>query len=304
MPHERLSGLIAAALTPFSEDGDVNLDRIGPLVEYLIGSGVRGFYVCGSTGEGMSLSTAERKAVTTEFVKAAAGRVRVIAQVGHNSLTEARDLAAHAASVGVDIVSATCPSYFKANDNATLTKCVLEIASAAPDLPFYYYHIPALTGSTVDIVRFLEDARVSNLVGLKYTDTKLFEFQSCLAVNDQEFDIVWGCDEMLLGAIATGAKAAIGSTYNIAAPLSNRIFDAFNRGAIEDAREHQLKSASFIRELVKFPFHAALKAILRKQGLDLGSVRAPLPELDEADKQELDDMLTRMCFEDLTAQAL
>lgn len=300
MSHEKLSGLIAATLTPFHPGGSVNLEPIGPMVEFLIRNGVRGLYVCGSTGEGMSLSTDERKSVTEEFVKAAAGKVPVIAQVGHNSLTEAVELAKHAAAVGVDIVSATCPSYFKASDNASLTQCVQAMASAAPDHPFYYYHIPSLTGSTVDIVRFLEEAKaeVPNLVGVKYTDTKLFEYQTCLAVNDGEFDIVWGCDEMLLGALATGAHAAIGSTYNVAAPLSNRIIDAVQRGDLDEARSLQLKSALFIRGLLEFPFHAAIKRILADRGLEVGSVRPPLKPLSDADKQNLTASLGTCKFDD------
>jgi N-acetylneuraminate lyase len=298
MTHERLKGLNAATLTPFSEDGEVNLDAIGPMVEFLIGNGITGLYVCGSTGEGMSLSTSERKAVTAEFVNAASGRVRVIAQVGHNSIAEAKELASHAASVGVDIVSATCPSYFKAADNLSLTRSVAPIAAAAPDLPFYYYHIPCLTGSNVDIVRFMEDGResVPNLAGLKFTDTNLFEFQMCLAVDDHAFDVIWGVDEMLLGALATGAQAAIGSTYNVAAPLSNRIISAFNDGDLEQARTLQLQSALMIRELQQFPFQASLKMILTNLGLPIGTVRPPLTELLSRDS-ELVTMLEDIEFE-------
>ena len=297
MAHQRLNGLIAATLTPFHDDGQVNLEPIGPMVEFLIGNGIKGLYVCGSTGEGMSLSSDERKAVTAEFVKAASGRIPVIAQVGHNSVPEAKELARHAAEVGVDIVSATCPSYFKASDNPSLMRCIMQIAAGAPDLPFYYYHIPTLTGSTVDIVRFMEDGRESipNLVGLKYTDTKLFEYQMCLAVDNNELDIVWGCDEMLLGAMATGAEAFIGSTYNIAAPLSNQIIDCFNSGDIDEARTYQLQSAIMIRELLEFPFHAALKFVMRTADLNLGPVRPPLKELLSRET-ELADLLEDLNF--------
>ena len=299
MNHERLSGLVAATLTPMNADGSVNLQPVGPMVELLIGNGIGGLYVCGSTGEGVSLTTAERKAVTEEFVKAAASRVPVVAQVGHNSLAEACDLAAHAAAAGVDVISATCPSYFKASDNDRLTECVETIAAAASDKPFYYYHIPSLTGSTVDIVRFLETGRqrIPNLVGLKYTDTKLHEFQACQSVADGTFDVVWGTDEMLLAATATGAEAAIGSTYNITAPLSRSVIDAFNSGDIETARATQLQSVQFIRELLKVPFHAAVKWILSKSGVEPGPVRSPLQNLSHDDKVSLEQLLNRSEFQ-------
>ena len=298
MNHQALTGLVAATLTPMNDDRSVNLQPIGAMVELLIRNGIGGLYVCGSTGEGVSLSSSERKAVTEEFVKAAAGRVPVIAQVGHNSLAEACDLAAHARAAGVDIISATCPSYFKASDNDRLTECVEAIAAAASDKPFYYYHIPSLTGSTVDIVRFLETGRerIPNLDGLKYTDAKLHEFQACQAVADGAFDIVWGTDEMLLAAIATGARAAIGSTYNITAPLSRGIIDAFNSGDIDAARAKQLQSVQLIRQLLKVPFHAAVKWVLSQQNLDLGPVRPPLQNLNASDKVMLEELLIQPDF--------
>ncbi|MEL6895515.1 MAG: dihydrodipicolinate synthase family protein [Planctomycetota bacterium] len=285
MTSKRLRGLVAATYTPLASDGAVNTSAIGPLVEKLLDDGVSGLYVCGSTGEGISLSTRERKAVAAAYVDAAASRVPVIVQVGHNSLAEARHLAQHAAEIGADIISATCPSYFKINDVSGLINCMSEIASAAAALPFYYYHIPALTGSSIDIVSFLKQAgqQIENLVGLKYTDTKLHEFQECLEFDDQRYDVVWGCDEMLLGALATGARAAIGSTYNIAAPMYTRLIAAFADGDIDSARQLQSKSVSMIRTLNQFPFHSAMKAVLSMHGHEVGACRLPQGSLSSDD---------------------
>jgi N-acetylneuraminate lyase len=280
MKFEKMEGLIAATLTPFNDDGSIHLEAIGPYVELLCHNNIRGLYVCGSTGEGMSLSTSERKSVTEEFVRSTSRRIPVIVQVGHNSIAEACELARHAANCGADLVSATCPSYFKISDVETLLDYVQSIAAAAADLPFYYYHIPSLTGSKIDIVEFLERAasRVPNLVGLKYTDTLLHEFQACRAVCDQRFDVVWGCDEMLLGALATGAKAAIGSTYNAVAPLAQSIISAFESGDMETARTSQLTHVRFVRSLLAFPFHAAIKETMGKLGCDLGRSRLPVKQ--------------------------
>jgi N-acetylneuraminate lyase len=277
MTAQRLDGLVAATYTPLDDDGTVNASVVGPIVEHLLGSGINGLYVCGSTGEGMSLSSDERKAVAEAYVQAADGRVPVIVQVGHNSLAEARHLAEHAQELGADVLSATCPSYFKVGDVDGLVDCMAEVASGAQDLPFYYYHIPALTGSALDVVEFLKRAgdRIPNLAGLKYTDTKLHEFQECLELDDGRFDVVWGCDEMLLGALATGARGAIGSTYNIAAPLYRRIITAFADGNLNDARRLQSLSVNMIRTLNHFPFHPAMKAVLGMQGFNVGGCRLP-----------------------------
>ncbi len=285
MNTSRLTGLVAATYTPLGSDGALNTAAVGAHVEHLLGAGVSGLYVCGSTGEGMSLSSEERQAVAAAYVQAAAGRVPVIVQVGHNSLADARSLAAHAQEIGADMVSATCPSYFKVGDVPGLIDCMAEVAAGAPELPFYYYHIPSLTGSAIDVVEFLRQAagRIPNLVGLKYTDTRLHEFQECLELDDRRFDVVWGCDEMLLGALATGTRGAIGSTYNIAAPLYSRIIAAFDAGDLHEARRLQLLSVKMIRTIGRYPFHPAMKAVLGMLGLETGGCRLPQGKLPEAD---------------------
>ena len=217
---------------------------------------------------------------------------------GITVLAEARQLAAHAKQIGADVVSATCPSYFKITDVGTLIDCMAQIAGAAADLPFYYYHIPALTGSTIDIVEFLQRGsdRIPNLAGLKYTDTQLHEFQECLELDDGRFDVVWGCDEMLLGAIATGARAAIGSTYNIAAPLYSQVIEALERGDLVAARRLQSLAVTMIRTLKQFPFHAAMKAVLAMNGFKVGGCRLPQGRLTDTEVIALKNELQSIGF--------
>jgi len=296
--HKKLGGLIAATYTPLDHNGVVNTDPIASMTDWLIAQGVSGLYVCGSTGEGMSLSTVERREVAETYIQSAAGRVPVIIQVGHNSLAEARQLAAHAQEIGADAVSATCPSYFRVNDVGTLVHCMAEVAGGAPELPFYYYHIPALTGSALDMVEFLKlgGNRIPNLLGLKYTDAKLYEFQQCLEMEQGRFDVVWGCDEMMLGALATGATASIGSTFNIAAPLYLGIMDAFRLGDLVEARRLQSLSVAMIRTIGKHPFHAAMKAVLGFNGFDLGGCRLPQGSLSGPEIEALRDDLSLLGY--------
>ncbi len=293
-----LNGLVAATYTPLNDDGDLRLEVIPEMVDHLLLQGVSGLYVCGSTGEGMSLSGVERRSIAEAYVTAAAGRVPVIVQVGHNSLAEASQLAAHAQEIGADLVSATCPSYFKVSDVATLVDCMAKLASGAPDTPFYYYHIPVLTGSTLDVVEFLKQGgdRIPNLAGLKYTDSKLHECQQCLELDDGRFDVVWGCDEMLLGALATGARAAIGSTYNIAASLYRRVVTAFADGDFDESRRLQSLSVNMIRTLNHFPFHPAMKAVLGMQGFNMGGCRLPQGRLSDSDADTLRSELQSIGF--------
>jgi len=296
----RLRGLVAATYTPMDDDGRLTLDEVPSLVDRLIDEGVRGLYVCGSTGEGMSLTGSERRLVADAFVDAAAKRVPVIVQVGHNSVTEAAELAAHAQEIGADVVSATAPSYFKIGSVELLTECMAEIAAAAPDLPFYYYHIPALTGAALDMVQFLSQAgdRIPNLVGLKYTCPTVHEYQVCREVGNGRFDILWGSDEMLLSALVVGAQGAIGSTFNIAAPLYQRIIEAFTAGDLDEASRLQLQSVTMIRTIYQFPFHPAMKEVLKMLGTNCGRCRLPQPRLSDEQIAELRQNLERIGFFD------
>ena len=153
-----MNGLVPATFTPMHADGSLNLDLVLPMVERLLAFKVMSMFVCGTTGECASLSTAERKATLEAFITAAAGRIPVIAHVGHTAIADSRDLAAHAESSGAAAISATPPFYFKPASVSVLVDCMAAIAAAAPSLPFYYYHIPHFTGVALEMEDFLHEA--------------------------------------------------------------------------------------------------------------------------------------------------
>lgn len=294
----RLTGLLAATYTPMDATGRLDLGKVPPLVNRLIGEGVTGLYVCGSTGEGASLTGAERRAVAQSFVDATRRRIPVVVQVGHNSVAEAAVLAGHAQEIKADVVSAVAPSYYKIGTVDVLVECMAEIAGAAPDLPFYYYHIPALTGAALDMVQFLEQAaaRIPNLAGIKYTCPTVHEYQVCRDFAGGQFDIVWGVDEMLLSALVAGAQGAIGSTYNIAASLYQRLFAAFESGNLQEARQLQYQAITMIRTIFQFPFHPAMKQIMKMLGTDCGRCRLPQPKLSDGEVADLHGKLDQIGF--------
>jgi N-acetylneuraminate lyase len=278
MKMKKIEGLIAAAFTPFHEDGSINLELVPSLVDKLVSDGVKGIFVCGSNGEGPNMTTEERMRVAEAFVKAANRRILIIVHVGHSSIAEAKLLAAHAAEAGADAFSSVAAFYFKPTSVENLAHCMIEIASAAPELPFYYYHIPVLTGVGMDMIEFLEYAgpRIPNLAGIKYTANTLHEYQACLDYQDGRYDILYGFDELLLPALAIGAKGAIGSTYTFAAPMYLNTMEAFGRGDIKAARQHHAYMVQVIRLLLKYPPIPGQKAIMKMLGWDLGPCRLPL----------------------------
>ena len=294
-----LSGLIAATLTPLDACGSLHLEVVPKMIDHLERQSIRGIYICGSTGEGLSLTVQERCDVAEAFIDAARGRMTTIVHVGHNSLYEAKRLAEHAAICGADMISATAPSYFKVTKVEVLVRSMAEIARSAPDLPFYYYHIPRLTGATLDMVHFVRAAgnAIPNFAGLKFTSPEIHEFRACQEIDGGRYDAVWGMDEMLLSALATGARAAIGSTYNIAGSLSAKLWNAFEAGDLPAAREHQSRSAELIRVLLRFPFHATLKSVMARQGVDCGGCRLPLASLSPQEERELHGLLDGLGFD-------
>ena len=295
-----ITGLVPATFTPLHPDGSLNLAVVAPMVEQLIREGVTGLYVCGSTGEGVSLAREERMAATEAFVAAARHRVPVVVQVGHNSVAEARLLAAHVELAGAEAISATPPSYFKPPTLAALIDTMADIAAAAPGLPFYYYHIPGMTGVTPNVAAFLREgsARIPGLVGVKFSHTAVFDLQAALAVDDGRYNLLFGSDEMLLSGLCGGAHGAVGSTYNFAAPLYNRIIAAYAACDMPTAQQLQAHAVEMVNVLVRHGGLPAIKGVMAFLDLDCGPVRLPQVALTPAEYEALRQDLTAIGFFD------
>lgn len=296
MPNEKIQGLVAAGFTPMNPDGSLNAPVIDQLAQFLIDSGVSGVFVCGSTGESLSLTTEERKVCLDRWVKACAGRIKVVAHVGHNSLPDARELAAHAQEVGADAISAMPPTFFKPRTLDALVDWCASLGDAAPELPFYYYHIPGMTGVVFKMIDFLKvaEARIPTLAGIKFTFSDLMDYRRCLTHAEGKFDILFGADEIMLAALAMGAKGFIGSTYNLTPALYLKILEAFNAGDLDEARRQQSRSIEMVDRLIKLGGLPAFKVAMGLNGVDCGPIRAPFAQLGDDDraavKQVWDDL--------------
>lgn len=295
MQTTHFTGLIAAPHTPFGPDGEVNLDIVPEQANGLIEQGVGGAFICGTTGEGPSLSVEERRALAERWTAAAGSQLDVIVHVGHNSMRDTRALAAHARGLNVSAIGFMPPTIFKVQTVGQLVDLCREVADAAGDLPLYYYHIPSLTGVHLPMVDFLREAgeAIPTLRGIKFTHNDLMEYRQCLTFDDGRFDVLFGRDEMLLAGLAYGGRGAVGSTYNYAAPLYLSMMAAFDRGDLDEARRLADQSIAMVRTVVAFGELPAAKAILVHLGIDVGPPRPPLPRLDDATRNELHGMLDR-----------
>jgi N-acetylneuraminate lyase len=197
--------------------------------------------------------------------------------VGSNCLADARELATQAERLGALAISALAPCYFKPRTLPDLVNWCAEIAAAAPDTPFYFYDIPVLTGVNFCMRSFLTQAadRIPTLNGIKFTNSDLMSYQQCLAADDAAFDIPWGVDESLLAALAVGARGAVGSSYNFAAPVYQRLIAACARGDLVAAQREQLRSVRLIELLASYGYLGAAKAVMKMLGVDVGPARLP-----------------------------
>jgi N-acetylneuraminate lyase len=297
--------LIAATFTPFHADGTLNLKKIPELVEHLCRDGLKGVFICGTNGEGPNMTVHERMLVAEAYMSAVRGRLRVVVHVGHTSIAEARTLAAHAAAIGADACSAVAGFYFKPASAGNLVDCMADIAAGAPELPFYYYHIPHLTGVAIDVDDFLKTAgdRIPNLAGVKYTATTLHEFQSLTRRWRDQYDILFGLDELMLPALSVGAGTFIGSTYTFAAPLYQQTLELFKYGNLEAAQEQHAYLVEMIRILLKYPPIPAQKCIMQMMGIDLGPSRLPLINLTQPQVTALRRSLEEIDFFERVAAA-
>ncbi len=283
------TGLIAAAHTPFHQDGSLNLSAIDQQAEMFLANPISGAFICGTTGEGKSLSMDERIQVTERWLKAVNGKLPIIVHVGNDSLGECRKLAQHAQANNATAMAAIGPTFFKPADIHELVSYCAQIAEVAPQLPFYYYHIPSMTGLHFSMLEFLNLAseKIANLAGIKYTYHDLSELSQCIRFQNGRYNILFGRDEMLIAALLFDAQGAVGSTYNYAAPLYHQLIQAFKNGDLTKAKDLQILSQKLVRIVQNYNEIAAGKAILTMLGIDCGPVRPPLTNLTADDHKQL-----------------
>ncbi|MDE2126479.1 MAG: dihydrodipicolinate synthase family protein [Armatimonadetes bacterium] len=302
-PEAIRSGLIAPPHTPFTPDGNLDTSRIVRQADRFVRTGITGVFVCGSTGEGLSLTSAERRTVLEAWVAASAGRLVVIAHVGCTSAQEARELATHAKAVGADAIGALPPFYHSPATIEDLVRTMRFIADGAVDLPFYYYHIPMLSHVQLPMLAFADQAveQIPNFAGIKYTHNHLVEY-TALREAHPDLAMFWGLDELLVPAMSCGCVAAVGSCYNLAARFFLKMMAAYRGGDLQDALAHHQTAVQFVSKLLPLGVVPSQKAILAGLGLDLGPPRLPLRSPDPPEAARLFDAVSRLGLLDVEPQ--
>ncbi len=297
---EKIHGLIDAPFTPFHANGEVNYNPIEMYGQLLARNGLRGVFINGSSGEGYMLTEEERMKLAECWVKTAPAGFKVIVHVGSTCVKSSRRLAEHAQAIGAWGIGAMAPPFPKIGRIEELVKYCEEIACGAPELPFYFYHIPAFNGAYLPMRTFLEavDGRIPNFAGIKYTFESLYEYNQCRLYKNGKFDMLHGQDETILPCLAMGgAQGGIGGTTNYNGKELVGILEAWQAGDLELARERQNFSQEVINVICRYRGNiVGGKRIMKLIGLDLGKNRTPFQNLTDEEEAAMKAELEAIHF--------
>ena len=286
-----LGGVLVALVTPFTADGlEVDVDNLHAQVERLVQAGVHGLVPGGSTGEFTALTLSERKLVTEECVKAADGRVPVVAGTGALSTAEAIDLARHAAEVGAAALMVVPPFYDA--PNLAEVKALLGAVHEASGLPIVYYNIPSASGVSLTAKEIASLAEVEGVRYLKDTSGDAVSLSELLVAHADAITAFNGWDTLTFFGLASGAKGTVWGATNLLPELSMRLWDAVAvRGDLAEGRELWRRIWPVCDFLESYNYASAVKTGLELVGNSAGPVRAPFTLLDDQARARLGELL-------------
>ena len=287
---DKYQGIIPAFYACYNEHGEVDGERVELLTKYMLKKGVKGVYVGGSSGECIYQTVADRKLTLEHVMKAAEGKLTVIAHVACNNTAESKELAAHAESLGVDAIAAIPPIYFHLPEYA-FAEYWNDISSAAPNTDFVIYNIPQLAGVALTMPLFREMKKNPRVAAVKNSSMPTQDIQMFKAEGGEDFIVFNGPDEQLVSGLAIGADGGIGGTYGVMPELYLKIEELVKAGNMEEAGKIQYAANEIIYAMCACHgnLYGVIKAILKiREGLDLGGVRKPLPALIPEDMEQVE----------------
>lgn len=294
---KQLKGLVAAVYTPMDEHGAIRPEVVPAQAKWFAEQKIEGVYICGSTGESLSLSVSERCRILDAWVADGSRPELVIAHVGANAITDAVELATHATACNVDAVSAMQPTFARPRRVTDLVDHHARIAEAAGDRPYLLYDFPPAGGVRFPMSEVLAEAsrRIPTLAGVKFTTGDLLQLQLTMEIAlEHDLQVLFGHDEILLAGLTFGCRCAIGSTYNYAPSIYREVLEAFDRGDIASARAAQLRSAQLVEVLLEFGVLRTGKALFNRLGIPVGPPRGPEPVLTNEEMSRVMERIGRL----------
>lgn len=283
----KYEGIIPAFYACYDKDGKVSPEAVRALTQYHINKGVKGVYVCGSSGECIYQSKEDRKITLENVMAVAKGKLTVIAHVACNNTEDSVELAKHAESCGVDAIAAIPPIYFRLPEYS-IAKYWNAMSEAAPNTDFIIYNIPQLAGVALTMPLFKEMLKNPRVIGVKNSSMPVQDIQMFKAEGKDDIVVFNGPDEQFISGRVIGATAGIGGTYGVMPELFLKMDELVKANRLEEAKEVQYAANEIIYKMCSGHgnMYAMMKEILRiNEDLNIGSVKAPLEPLNEADKE-------------------
>ena len=300
----KYQGIIPAFYACYDDEGNISVERTKELTRYFIKKGVKGVYVCGSSGECIYQSKEERKQTLEAVMSEAKGKLTVIAHVACNNTADSMELAAHAESLGVDAIASIPPIYFKLPAHA-IAQYWNDISSAAPNTDFVIYNIPQLAGVALTMPLFREMRKNPRVAAVKNSSMPVQDIQMFKMEGGPDFVVFNGPDEQFISGRAMGADGGIGGTYAVMPELLLKADELLKAGKVKEAAEVQYAIDAIIYAMCacKGNLYAVMKEILRiRENLDIGGVRKPLPNLFPEDMDQvkkcakmIDEAIAKFC---------
>lgn len=282
---KKYHGIYPAFYACYDDKGEISPSAVRALSAHFVKKGVQGVYVGGSSGECIYQSVDERKLVLENVMAEARGKLKVIAHVACNNTRDSMELARHAESLGVDAIAAIPPIYFHLPERA-IAAYWNDISSAAPNTDFVIYNIPQLAGVSLTMSLFREMLKNPRVVAVKNSSMPVQDIQMFKMYAGEGFTVFNGPDEQFISGRVIGADGGIGGTYGAMPELLLAADKAIENGEVSLAMEIQNAIDAIIYRMceARGNLYAVLKAVLKeREGLELGSVRAPLQGLQSGD---------------------
>ena len=279
-------GSFVAVVTPM-KDGEVDLDKLGELMDWQIESGTDGIVPMGTTGESATLTHDEHDKVVEFAVKTIKGRVKVIAGAGSNATHEAVRLTKHAEEVGADGVLSVQPYYNKPTPEGTYRH--FKAVSEATKLPIVLYSVPSRTGKEIDLDTAKRLAKIENIVAIKEAGGKVDRASALVRIDG--LDVISGDDSLTLPMMAVGAVGVISVAANVAPKETSAMVHAALDGDFKKARELHGRLYPLMTELFRENNPMGAKTALKLMGRLNGEMRAPLCELLPENEERLAGVL-------------
>lgn len=280
------TGAGVAIITPFNEDGSINFDEFGRIIEDQIENKTDCIIVCGTTGEASTMNDEEHLATIKYCIDKVNGRIPVVAGTGSNSTKEAINLSKKAEELGADGLLCVTPYYNKATQDGLYA--YYKAISDAVNIPIIMYNVPSRTGTNIQPETAVRIAKeVENVVAIKEASGSISQVAKLAALADGCLDIYSGNDDQVVPLMSLGGKGVISVWSNVAPRQVHDMTEAFFNGDIETARKLQLEAMDLIGALFCEVNPIPVKAAMNIKGFNAGSLRAPLTECTDAGKEKL-----------------